>query len=80
MFDLHTGQDARFHDEMITTLAIKHDDTIVLTGSSDKTARLIHLHNGQVSNTTARLVSINRTSQCFASSHKYPMLEETSNQ
>ncbi|RKP09831.1 WD40-repeat-containing domain protein [Thamnocephalis sphaerospora] len=43
-----TGDDARFHDEMITSLAINHDDTIVLTGSTDKSARLVHLHSGNI--------------------------------
>ncbi|KAI9595074.1 WD40-repeat-containing domain protein [Syncephalis fuscata] len=43
-----TGDDARFHSGVVTALAVNHDSTLVATGASDNTVKLIHLHNGQI--------------------------------
>ncbi|KAJ1965775.1 60S ribosomal subunit assembly or modification protein [Dispira parvispora] len=42
------SHDARFHAETITAMDVSSDSTIVLTGSTDHTARLVHLQNGQM--------------------------------
>ncbi|KAJ1977207.1 60S ribosomal subunit assembly or modification protein [Dimargaris verticillata] len=42
------GHDARFHSETITCLDTNADSTLVLTGSTDHTARLVHLQNGNI--------------------------------
>ncbi|KAK9765551.1 60S ribosomal subunit assembly or modification protein [Basidiobolus ranarum] len=43
-----TSEDARFHQESINCLAINKDDTLIVTGSADNTARLINLQNGNI--------------------------------
>ncbi|KAI9104065.1 hypothetical protein DFS34DRAFT_606844 [Phlyctochytrium arcticum] len=43
-----TGEDARFHSAAITSLAVHHDNQLVLTGAQDGTARLVHLGNGRI--------------------------------
>ncbi|KAJ1664113.1 60S ribosomal subunit assembly or modification protein [Coemansia sp. RSA 1813] len=40
--------DERFHQDGITTLALSKDDQVVLTGSMDGTARLVHFNNGTI--------------------------------
>lgn len=42
-----TSADERFHQEGITSLAISRDDQIILTGSMDGTAKLVHA-NGSI--------------------------------
>ncbi|KAI9205088.1 WD40-repeat-containing domain protein [Polychytrium aggregatum] len=43
-----TSEDARFHSDAITTLAINKDNNLALTGSADSTAKLIHIGNGKI--------------------------------
>ncbi|KAF9178836.1 hypothetical protein BGZ51_000487 [Haplosporangium sp. Z 767] len=43
-----TSEDARFHSDVITCLAINKDSSLAMTGSADGTAKLINLHNGQI--------------------------------
>ncbi|ORX80566.1 WD40 repeat-like protein [Basidiobolus meristosporus CBS 931.73] len=43
-----TGDDARFHQDPISCLAINKDDTLIITGSADSTARLINLQSGNI--------------------------------
>ncbi|KAJ2871456.1 60S ribosomal subunit assembly or modification protein [Coemansia aciculifera] len=42
-----TSQDERFHQGAITSLAIARDDQVILTGSVDATAKLVHV-NGSI--------------------------------
>ncbi|KAJ1964311.1 60S ribosomal subunit assembly or modification protein [Dipsacomyces acuminosporus] len=42
-----SGEDERFHKEGITSLAISKDDQVILTGSMDATAKLVHA-NGNI--------------------------------
>ncbi|KAJ1848985.1 60S ribosomal subunit assembly or modification protein [Coemansia sp. RSA 2708] len=42
-----TSADARFHQEGITSLVISNDDQVILTGSMDGTAKLVHM-NGNI--------------------------------
>ncbi|CAG8597748.1 17255_t:CDS:10, partial [Funneliformis caledonium] len=44
-----SGEDARFHREGITCLAVNQESTLVLSGSTDTTAKLVNLTNGSVS-------------------------------
>lgn len=44
-----TSEDARFHSDVVTCLAINKDSTLAMTGSADGTAKLINLHSGNVS-------------------------------
>ncbi|KAG0236964.1 hypothetical protein BGW42_002177 [Actinomortierella wolfii] len=43
-----TSEDARFHQDAITCLAINKDSSLALTGSADGTAKLINLNSGQI--------------------------------
>jgi WD40 repeat protein len=43
-----TGEDARFHKEGITCLAVNKESALVLSGSTDSSARLINLINGNI--------------------------------
>ncbi|CAB4412909.1 unnamed protein product [Rhizophagus irregularis] len=43
-----SGEDARFHKEGITCLAVNKESTLVLSGSSDASARLVNLTNGNI--------------------------------
>lgn len=44
-----TGDDARFHTEPITSLAINKDSSLIISGSMDGKARLVNITNGSVS-------------------------------
>jgi len=44
-----TSEDARFHSDVITCLAINKDSSLAMTGSADGTAKLINLNSGVVS-------------------------------
>ncbi|RKP12066.1 quinon protein alcohol dehydrogenase-like superfamily, partial [Piptocephalis cylindrospora] len=41
-------EDARFHPESITCIALSQDDTLALTGSTDGTARLVRTETGSI--------------------------------
>ncbi|KAI8079803.1 WD40-repeat-containing domain protein [Halteromyces radiatus] len=43
-----SGEDARFHPEPITTLAINKDSTLAISGSMDGKARLVNITNGSI--------------------------------
>ncbi|KAI8343294.1 WD40-repeat-containing domain protein [Chlamydoabsidia padenii] len=43
-----SGEDARFHPEPITSMAINKDSTLVISGSMDGKARLVNLTNGSI--------------------------------
>lgn len=43
-----SSDDGRFHSGPVTTLAINFDNQLVLTGSQDASARLIHIGNGKI--------------------------------
>ncbi|CAG8613793.1 4509_t:CDS:10 [Acaulospora morrowiae] len=43
-----TGDDSRFHQVGITSLAINKESTLVLTGSLDSSSRLVNLNNGTI--------------------------------
>ncbi|KAG9287642.1 hypothetical protein G9A89_023992 [Geosiphon pyriformis] len=43
-----SGDDARFHSGGITSLAINQDSSLVITGSTDNSARLININNGTI--------------------------------
>lgn len=43
-----SGDDARFHAEPITSLAVYKDSNLVLTGSMDGQARLVNVASGQI--------------------------------
>ncbi|RKP38736.1 WD40-repeat-containing domain protein [Dimargaris cristalligena] len=45
---LSGADDARFHSETITCVGITADSTLAMTGSSDHTARLVHIQNGNI--------------------------------
>jgi WD40 repeat protein len=45
-----SGDDARFHPEPITSMAVNKDSTLVISGSMDGKARLVNISNGSVSN------------------------------
>jgi WD40 repeat protein len=44
-----TSDDARFHSDVITSLAINKDSSLAMTGSADGTAKLVNIHSGSVS-------------------------------
>lgn len=44
-----SGDDARFHSGGITSLAVNKESALVITGSTDGSARLVNLNNGAVS-------------------------------
>src|ERR1700722_16428967 len=48
-----TSDDARFHSDVITCLAVNKDSSLAMTGSADGTAKLINLHSGSVSITSS---------------------------
>ncbi|CAG8668859.1 5597_t:CDS:10 [Ambispora leptoticha] len=43
-----SGEDARFHNEGITSLAVNKDSSLVITGSTDKSAKLLNILNGNI--------------------------------
>lgn len=43
-----SGEDARFHTEPITCVAVNKDSTLAVTGSEDGTARLVNLQSGTI--------------------------------
>ncbi|TPX34400.1 hypothetical protein SmJEL517_g02975 [Synchytrium microbalum] len=43
-----SSDDARFHQNVVTTLAVHRDSTLVLSGDCDGSARLLHLGNGRI--------------------------------
>ncbi|GBC02923.1 hypothetical protein RclHR1_00490009 [Rhizophagus clarus] len=43
-----SGEDARFHKEGITCLAVNQESTLVLSGSTDASAKLLNLTNGSI--------------------------------
>lgn len=43
-----TGEDARFHTEPLTAVAVNRESTLAITGSMDGKSRLINLTNGHV--------------------------------
>ncbi|KAJ1908608.1 60S ribosomal subunit assembly or modification protein [Tieghemiomyces parasiticus] len=43
-----TSEDARFHTDTVTSVAVSPDSSLAVTGAADGTARLIHLQNGQI--------------------------------
>lgn len=43
-----TSEDARFHSDVITCLAINKESTLAMTGSADGTAKLVNIHSGNV--------------------------------
>lgn len=54
-----TSEDARFHSDVITCLAISKDSSLAMTGSADRTAKLINLHSGTVSSPSLFCPSVN---------------------
>jgi hypothetical protein len=42
------GTDSRFHQEGITSLAVNKENSLILTGSMDNSAKLVNLTNGHV--------------------------------
>ncbi|ORZ22225.1 WD40-repeat-containing domain protein [Absidia repens] len=43
-----SGDDARFHPEPITSMAINKDSTLIISGSMDGKARLVNITNGTI--------------------------------
>lgn len=43
-----SGEDARFHSEPITAVAVNKDSTLAITGSMDGKARLVNILSGHV--------------------------------
>ncbi|TPX43343.1 hypothetical protein SeMB42_g04760 [Synchytrium endobioticum] len=43
-----SNEDARFHQNVITAMDVHKDSTLVMTGDSDGSARLVHLGNGKI--------------------------------
>ncbi|KAL1918739.1 uncharacterized protein VTP21DRAFT_2761 [Calcarisporiella thermophila] len=43
-----SSEDARFHQESITCVAVNKDASLALTGSTDSTAKLVNLNNGNI--------------------------------
>ncbi|KAJ2815695.1 60S ribosomal subunit assembly or modification protein, partial [Coemansia erecta] len=56
-----TSADERFHQEGITSLAISKDDQVILTGSMDGTAKLVHVNGtilGSLENATESVETV----------------------
>ncbi|RUS23075.1 WD40-repeat-containing domain protein [Endogone sp. FLAS-F59071] len=43
-----SGDDARFHQDSINTVAVHNDSVLALTGSADSSARLVNLNTGAI--------------------------------
>ncbi|KAJ2121520.1 60S ribosomal subunit assembly or modification protein [Coemansia sp. RSA 720] len=56
-----TSTDERFHQEGITSLAVSRDDQVILTGSMDATAKLVHVNGtilGSLENATESVETV----------------------
>ncbi|KAJ1947107.1 60S ribosomal subunit assembly or modification protein [Kickxella alabastrina] len=56
-----TSDNERFHQEAITSLAIAKDDQTILTGSTDSTAKLVHINGtvlGSLENATESIEAV----------------------
>lgn len=51
-----SGDDARFHAEVITSVCVNKDSTLAITGDATGKARLVNILNGNVSSISGMLV------------------------
>ena len=48
VFGLAGGEGGQGHSRAVTSIAMHHDSALLLTGSQDETAKLIHSNSGKV--------------------------------